>query len=426
MSRIHARRSASLQATAALLWLLALSSPSLASPGAATAGDYDHAHDELPVRTDLSLAQAVSAALTRTPAQSLPQARRNEAEALQGRAGSWIAGSPALQLRHQNDRWQSRQGVQEWEAGVELPLWRWGQRSAIASEAGHASELAESSLALRAWQVAGEVRESYWQTRLDEWLAERAALDLAAWRQLEQDVLRRIKAGDAAPAERLAAEGARRERELLLHEAEVRHIDSQVQWRLLTGLDSLPGQVNEAEASAGDQPWPPVAAARALRDKQQDALDSVRALGAGQPRLLLGSRRDITPNERIDSVAATLTLPFGGGSHQRQAQALPQTQLAEASDGLRQLEREAALVRHEAGHELEARRQALALVEARVGLARDEVRLSRRAYVLGETSFNERLLSEQRSAEAERQRGVAEIALARAIARYNQAWGVLP
>lgn len=405
--------------------LLLLVAAACAGSTAAAAG-YEHAHDALPVRADLSLAHAVSAALARSPAQSLPQARQNEAEALRGRADSLIAGSPALQLRHQNDRWQSRLGAQEWEAGIELPLWRWGQRSALASEAGHALELADAGLAVRLWRVAGEVREAYWQTRLDEWLAERAALDLGAWRQLEQDVLRRIKAGDAAPAERLAAEGARRERELLLHEAEMRHIDSQVRWRLLTGLDSLPAHVNEAEAMAADQPWPPVVAARALRDKQQDVLDSVRALGAGQPRLLLGSRRDIMPSERVDSVAATLTLPFGGGSHQRQAQALPQTLLAEASDGLRQLEREAALVRHEASHELAARRRALTLVDARVILARDEVRLSRRAYALGETSLNERLLSEQRSAEAERQRGVAELALALAIARYNQAWGVLP
>lgn len=385
-----------------------------------------HEHDELPVRADLSLAQAVSAALPRAPVQSLPLARQREAETLGERAGSLISGAPALQLRHQNDRWQTRQGVQEWEAGVELPLWRWGQRSAIASEAGHARELAGASLTLRNWQVAGEVREAYWQTRLDGWLAERAGIDLKAWQQLEQDVLRRIKAGDAAPAERLTAEGGRRERELLLHEAEVRHIDSQVQWRLLTGLDSLPGQVDEAVTSDLDRPWPPVAAALALRDKTQDALDSVRALGAGSPRLLLGSRRDITPTDRIDSLTATLTLPFGGGSHQRQALVQPQTLVAEAADNLRQLEREATLMRHEAGHELEARRQALDLVNARLALVRDEVRLSRRAYVLGEINLNERLLSEQRSADAERQQGVAMLALGRAIARYNQAWGVLP
>lgn len=398
----------------------------LAASLGAVAEAASHDHDELPVRADLSLAQAVSAALPRAPVQSLPQARQREAEALEGRAGSLIAGSPALQLRHQNDRWQSRQGVQEWEAGVELPLWRWGQRSAIASEAGHARELAGASLALRSWQVAGEVREAYWQTRLDGWLAERASIDLRAWQQLEQDVLRRIKAGDAAPAERLTAEGGRRERELLLHEAEVRHVDSQVQWRLLTGLDSLPGQVDEAVTSDNARPWPPVAAALALRDKEQDALDSVRALGPGSPRLLLGSRRDITPTDRIDSVTATLTLPFGGGSHQRQALVQPQTLVAEASDNLRQLEREAALMRHEAEHELEARQQALALVNARLALVRDEVRLSRRAYVLGEINLNERLLSEQRNADAERQQGVAMLALARAIARYNQAWGVLP
>ena len=409
-----------------LTMLLALTSlvlPALASmPGTHA----DHSHDALQVDDSLSLTDVVNAALARTPLQAVPEARRQEAEVLASRSGSPLSGSPALLLRHQTDRWQSRLGAQEWEAGVELPLWRWGQRSALASEAGHAERYALLYAQLRRWLVAGQVREAYWLVQLSDWLEDRARLDLGAWRQLEQDVLRRIQAGDAAPAERLVAEGARRERELMLHEAETRHVDSEVQWRLLTGLDRLPTSREETLALADDSPWPPVAAARELLAKQQDALDSARALGAGPPRLLLGSRREQVGSERIDSLGATLTLPFGGPSHQRQALVTPTLQQAEAADALRQAERDAAIVRHEARHELNARRIAAELGSARLGLSRDEIRLARRAYVLGEISLNERLLAEQRHAEVERQHGVARLQLALAIARYNQAWGVTP
>lgn len=386
--------------------------------------DHDD-HAALPHDPTLSLAAATRAALLISTDQSLAQARLTEARTLSSRGGSLIAGSPALMMRYQDDRWQSQTGLREMEAGLELPLWRPGQRSAIASEGRDATAYAEGNEQLRGWLVAGQVRESFWQERLAAWLADRARIDVEAWKALEQDVLKRIRAGDAAPADRLVVENARRERELILHEAEVMHIDSEFQWRVLTGLERMPADGNE-DIHDGDQVWPPLRQARLWLARQQDAYESLKAQGAGNPRLLLSGRRETLLSTNVDSVGATLTLPFGGGSHQRANLIGAGTLQAEAQDAVRRNEREAMLVRHEASHELEARREALALLDARLALSRSEVELSRKAYRLGETSLTERLLSEQRHADVERQQGAAVIALARAVARYNQAQGILP
>lgn len=386
--------------------------------------DHDE-HTALPHDSTLSLAAAVRAALLISTDQSLAQARQLEAGTLSARGGSLIAGSPALMMRYQDDRWQSQTGLREMEAGLELPLWRLGQRSAIAQESRDARAYAEGNEQLRGWLVAGQVRESFWQERLAAWLVDRARIDLDAWKALEQDVLKRIRAGDAAPADRLVVENARRERELILHEAEVMHVDSEFQWRTLTGLARMPADGNESVQDS-DQVWPPLRQARLWLARQQDAYDSVQAQGAGNPRLLLSGRRETLLSTNVDSVGATLTLPFGGSSHQRANLIGVRNLQAEAEDAVRRSERESALVRHEASHELEARREALALLDARLTLSRSEVDLSRKAYRLGETSLTERLLSEQRHADVERQQGAAVIALARAVARYNQAQGILP
>ena len=140
------------------------------SPETGHHADHDE-HVALPHDASLSLAAAARAALMISTDQSLAQARLTEARTLSSRGGSLIAGSPALMMRYQDDRWQSQTGLREMEAGLELPLWRPGQRSAIASEGRDATAYAEGNEQLRGWLVAGQVRESFWQERLAAWLA---------------------------------------------------------------------------------------------------------------------------------------------------------------------------------------------------------------------------------------------------------------
>ena len=384
-------------------------------------------HAALPHDSGLSLSAAVESAWRLSTDLSTAAAAEQEAAVLSARGRQLLAGSPSLFLRYQSDRWQTRLGQRELEAGIEMPLWRLGQRAALAREGKQAKAFAEENQQLRRWRVAGLVRELYWQERQTAFVVDRAQSDLAAWQKLEQDVLRRIRAGDAAPVERLVAENARRERELAVHDAEVAHIDSEFRWRTLTGLDRLPDSREEllSNRDAGLD-WPPLRQARLHLTRQQEAFAAARAQGAGSPRLLISTRRDDSPTDRVDSLGATLTLPFGGSSHQQAALLLPANQLAEAEDAVRSQEREASLARHEASHELAAKREAQEQLAARLALSAQEVELSRRAYTLGEITLTERLLAEQRHADIQRQHGLALIAVNLAIARYNQAQGILP
>jgi hypothetical protein len=91
-----------------------------------------------PVARDgaLSLSEALALAVERAPVPPAAGAPAGIAKVLSERAGSVLSAHPAVQMRYQTDRVPGRPaGVRELEAGLELPLWRFGQRDALRREA---------------------------------------------------------------------------------------------------------------------------------------------------------------------------------------------------------------------------------------------------------------------------------------------------
>jgi outer membrane protein, heavy metal efflux system len=394
---------------------------------AQTMAPHDDEHEQTVTRDPaLTLSRALDAALSRAPGSALPQARMAESRNLSSRADSVLSGPPAVHLRYQTDRLPGRAGLRELEAGLELPLWRGGQRDALRREAETGSLLSQEELRSHRWRVAGEVREAVWRVLQSEIEQRLAGSDVELYRALEDDVARRVGAGDAAPVERLSAEAARRERDAMLYEARVELAHSLFGWHTLTGMHEVPGTVLEPLASQASG-YPPVLAAEAALERARSALGSLRGAGSGAPRLLIGVRSETAPDSpTTDSIGATLTIPFGGEVHTAAALSPAYIELAHAEDGLAMAQRDATLALHEAEHELHAREQAQRLANDRKAVADREVDMARRAYRLGETSLAERLLVEARAASARRAAALSDIAYQRAIARYNHSLGILP
>lgn len=413
--------------TLRLCWpalLLCAASAWAQAPDHGALGDEERTNIE--IDPTLTLNAAFEATLARAPGADTLAARVAATDAYTRRSQSLLAGAPSVQLRYLSDRPLTDRGVSETEGGVDLPLWRWGQRRAVADEARAHREAAAGDLSLHRWQIASEVREAYWAVREAQQQVQLAQRDVGAFRALEQDVLRRISAGDAAPGERLTVEGQRREREGALHEAEVVLADRSFGWRALTGLDVLPVSVDETpvpETAA----YVPLSSAEHDATRAESALAAARAEGAGAPRLLIGARNETQNGTRdVNSLSAQLTIPFGGSAHREAAAAPLQLAAAQARDRVRTMQREAQLAHHEAEHELHAREIARAETRSRLELADAEVALARRAYGLGEIALAERLLTEIRAADARRSHELAVIAHGRAIARFNQINGALP
>lgn len=382
------------------------------------------------VSADLNLHTVYVAALGGDPRGGLADASRQEAAALAARANSLLAGAPALTLRHQTDQAGTDRGLREWEANVELPLWRWGQRAASRSQAASTGELASAQGQALQLDVAGRVRDTLWSLALAE---EQRHLAEQAWHAaqvLEQDVRRRVEAGDLAEADLLLVrdDTLARQDEYLLAVSEVSTAEKN--YLLLTGLQVRPAEFGEMQSARRsiEAEHPLLLEAQRRVEQAQAELQRVRAAGSDNPTLVVGTRRDQEPISEVthDSIGVALRLPFGGGSHAGPAIAAANHQLIQAQGEQLALQRQLELALHGAEQSLATLRAELALAQQQHLIAQENLRMTRLAFDLGEIDLVQRLRVQTRAHAAERTLNVRLLQLQQAIARYNQVVGEMP
>lgn len=413
----------------ALLLALALSWQGAAWAAPTPQETLDHEHIIQPDDT-LTLQQLVEQALQRDPRRDVPAAYAAEAAALQRRADSLFAGSPSVALRHQTDQVGSNKGLREWEATVELPLWRWGQQDASEQVAMHAQSQAGSVSASLRLRVAGALRDSLWSLVIAE---ERVALAQHAYltaQTLQREVEKRVQAGDLAKSDLLLTqdETLSKQDELLLARAELLHAGKR--YFTYTGLDRRPARFAERESpktTIGDN-HPLLLNARNRLQRAQAELQQARSAGAASPQLTLGSRREKDFITGIDenSVGIGIRLPFAGGAHSAPAIGTASRTVAEDAGELDTVQRQLDLNLHEAAHMLETLRAEQSLAEQQQRLANENLRMAHIAFDVGEMNLAQLLRVQSRAFTAERAYSLRKLQLQQAVAQYNQAVGELP
>ncbi len=381
----------------------------------------------------ISMTAAVDAAWKRAVAAQETRGQRLRADAERSAASSLWAAPPALQLSHRNDRWQRNAGQQETEIGLAWPLWLPGQRAArgaVADAAVAAADLAQAAARLR---VAGEVREAAWVTNaLQAELQQTDAL-LRSLQSLAEDVERRVRAGDTARADALAARA-----ELLgaaTQQTEVRQrlAQAQGQWKLLTGLETLadaqevPRPTGAATAGALAS-HPELRFAALATEHARKRVELAQASHRDPPELSLGFRQD-TPGRGAssqNSIAIGLRLPFGTDDRNQplQAAALSELDLAQARE---------QRLRDRLETDISAALAAQAAIEQqllgerdRAALLRERAQLIDKSFRAGESSLPDLLRALSAAAQAEASLARQQAALGLARARTHQASGLLP
>lgn len=376
-----------------------------------------------------NLSAAVDAAWQRAVAAREALGQQQRAEADRTVASSLWAAPPTLELNHRNDRWQTDAGRRETEIGLAWPLWLPGQRDARGAMAESGLSLAEQALRVVRLRVAGEVRERVWTLFAEQAEVAQAEALVAALGKLADDVDRRVKAGDLARADALAARSELLGADARLTEARHKLQLARSHWRLLTGLDA-PVSAGETPAGAAhpftEHPEYRLAASVAEHARRRAAL--VRTSRSEPPEVVLGMRQD-TPG-RIEPVQNSLSigirLPIGTADRNRplQAAALAELDVAETAE-LRtreRLEAEAATTRAA----LQASEQQLQSERVRTGLLRERAALVDKSFRAGESSLPELLRVMAAAAQAEAALARQQAALGLARARLHQSLGLLP
>ena len=383
------------------------------------------------VAAPATLAQAVEAAWQRTQAGAAVQAQQLRADAERKAAASYLAASPALSLSQRSDRWQNKRGVQENEVGIALPLWLPGQREARQAAAESEAALAAQGAQVARLRLAGQLRELAWSLAGLRAEAANARAQRSYLQALAADVERRVKAGDLARSDALAAQGESLAAGAELDAAEQRFAAERQRWTALTGLDADVdlAEPDVPEADPLDQDRHPLLAQQSMAaDAARRRLEVSRRDVAEAPELSVGyrSERDARGQPSQGSMVLALRLPFGTAVRNEPLRAVAQGALDEALA-------EQTRTRLELAAELAIARDAERAADRQAALQRDRSALLRQRAVLldksfraGETALPELLLAVQAAAQADAALARQQAAQGNARARLLQASGVLP
>ncbi len=378
-----------------------------------------------------TLAQALDAAWARSLEAAESHGQHGIAGAERRIAEAWLAGAPTLDMSQRQGRGAAAAGARETELGLQLPLWRPGQREQGSRAAQVEQDWAQASERAARLRLAGQLRElsgSMRAARADMRMAEAQTQML---QKLSLDVERRVSAGDLAPADAMAAKAEWLSAQATVVEAAQDLLALNSTWHLLTGFSSEPEAESVVDAPDGgpgsDHPALLLAQLSVERARQRVALG--RAQRGAAPELGISMRQDRPGGGQSaqNSVALSLRLPLGSEPPQQTqalAAALAEQALADATaQRVRlQIEGELAVAR--------ARQQSAAAQTSaereRASLLRERARLLEHSFKLGESPLPEllRALSAARQAESAVERQVAAHALAQA--RFKQALGVFP
>jgi outer membrane protein, heavy metal efflux system len=382
-----------------------------------------------PAAVGIALSAALESAWQRAAAARESEGQRRRADADSVVAASLWAAPPSLLLSHRNDRLHDNAGRRESEIGVSVPLWLPGQRAARTSTAESAVAQARAGEQLARLRLAGELRDAAWELAALQAEAIQANAQAKLMGQLADDVARRVRAGDLARADALAADSERLSASASQANTEQRLQAARARWALLTGLTALPDmtvQSTSQDASGTLHPQLQLASLSTELARQRVAL--TRHSRRDPPELSVGVRQDVPGRGQSSQGSLTLglRLPLGTDDRNRplEAAALADLDVAQTYE-MRLRER----LDSEISTTRTAWRSAQTQLDAettRARLLRERATLIDKSFRAGETPLPDllRALSAAAQADSDVARQTAALGLARA--RHQQALGLLP
>ncbi|AXK38073.1 TolC family protein [Crenobacter cavernae] len=359
------------------------------------------------------------------PAQS---ARTAQFDAQEAAARSLLPEPPTLTLSGRSDQIDRNHGLREWEAEVGVPLWLWGQRDRARRVAQSEREASSQGFIQERWQLAGELREAWWDVRLAQTELISAELKLEESTRLEADVARRVKAGDLAPLDLNLARSTlgQAKSERLRSKATLSR--AQEQFRALSRGAPLPDQDERPAAQVEPGTHPQLASLVAKASSAQARLSQAGGDTRNNPELALTLTRERggfgEPYQNLAMIA--IKIPFGSSSRNQPRITAANAELTEAQIALDTAQRKLAANASASRAELDQAGEASTLQQERLQLAEQSFAWVEKAFKAGQLDLPAMIRAETELADTRLQAARARTEAARAVSRYNQAVGVLP
>lgn len=385
---------------------------------------------ELQRAEQLTLNRLLDEVLERFPVYAELPARLEEAARFDAKAGSLLSDAMSLELRYQTGRIGNNDNLKEYEAGVEFPLWRFGERRASKQVAREMELAADRFAGWVRWQLAGVLRSSLWRVELTANRVQQAEKADHISADLSNSIERQVGLGILPRSDLLQAKQDKLNSEIRLIEAQVEHANAVRAYRVITGQAVRPADIRESRSTKSgiDEQHPALAysAAQLARANAEYRLE--RQSGTSNPALLLGARSERGGDDASyeDSVGISVSYPFGFGAHANAEVAAAGTRAAEARAAHRAQLQALDVAVHDAAETLAGAERELRLAREMNELAQQHLSMSLKALELGEIDLMTFLLIKESAYDAELGASEKEIAWQSAIAEFNQAVGELP
>lgn len=386
-------------------------------------------HDLIEVDSTLTLSKLIDLTLEKYPDRHWLKALEEEAQAINQRSQSWIAGAPQIGLRDQ----EATSGTLHYiDATYQVPLWNLGQRDAeqrLGSEAEQSAEQQGLAVKLR---VAGLVRVALWDIALQKVRYEQALIDVEVTAQLLKNVLRRVELGDLPRADGLLAESELLQKRSVLTLAEAELMHARKRYNSITKSTRMPANFQEQCAALKEiqQNHPALLAINSQIERKQAELDALKSMGAGQTHITVGVDSDRGDNDprsnQTESFNLGVNVPFGGSAHLAPHLAAVNVELSHLMTERELLYRNLEQAHHEAEHNLEVNRVELEITNKLKQVEEQHLAMTETAFAVGEINLMDLLRIRSRTHQAVLTAKERALILERDQAFYNQAVGVMP
>lgn len=382
-----------------------------------------------------SLFSTAQAATLREALDHAWAAQANQLSARDQQFSAQVAASQALTpapasvgLFNTSDQLNDNYGRREWEVEVSVPIWLPGQREQAEALATAEKTAFSGRSALSRWQLAGQLRESWWALRLAQLELRSAAEQLDAAQVLAKDVGQRVRAGELAALDDNLAQSR-------IQQAKRQHSMAQLELQragqtfALLSRDAVLPEQSELLAT------PPALELHPVLSSWQDATRSAQARleqasgdsrDAPQVALSYTSERDGFEDPYRGRVKLGITVPFGSESRNQPRITAANADWIEAQSSRELASQRISAELANARLELSQSRQQRALADEELRLAKQRAEWIAKGFRLGQFDLPAQLRSQQEQLEAQAQVTRAEYGVGRAISRFNQAAGVLP
>ena len=371
-----------------------------------------------------SLAGHLDRALAIDPNWRSLQAQRNAVAARRAMVNTPIAGSPVLSGSLRSDTRGPRES-RDMEVEFGAPLWLPGQRSALGGTVTSSVAEIDRRLQLRRLEVAGLLREAWWQAALAEREARLARDRVATARDIARDVRRRADLGDIPPSDALLAQNETLAAELELAQAEAELVAARAAYATLTG-GAMPN-LRPERVEAPPPLHPALATARAALEVAESQARLVAATPRDNPELSVFGRGEYgTLTEQGVSLGLRLRFPLATEARNAPRRAEAEAGITRATAQLAGAQRLVEAQVAAARAALRAAEENVRLARQRLGVADRQLEAARRAFRSGETGLFDLYRVRQLQLEAAGAEARAAVAAGRARSRLNQAIGAIP